>query len=192
MVVRFVCVICVPSCACVSRVCPVCVPAPPRGVFLRYLPGTVPGTVLYPNGYHGISDLKFIAVLTSLYLRDNNIGDDGAKVIAEALKVNPVLTKLVFGGNNIGAEALKVNPVLNTLWLSMNNIGVDGAKAIAEALKVNPVLTSLDLQINSIGVDGAKAIAEALKVNPVLTKLDQSTSSTTIWEMQGKKRCETR
>ena len=33
MVVRFVCVIRVPVCARVSRVCPVCVPAPP-GVFL--------------------------------------------------------------------------------------------------------------------------------------------------------------
>ena len=33
MVVRFVCVIRVPVCARVSRVCPVCVPAPP-GIFL--------------------------------------------------------------------------------------------------------------------------------------------------------------
>ena len=33
MVLRFVCVIRVPVCARVSRVCPVCVPAPP-GVFL--------------------------------------------------------------------------------------------------------------------------------------------------------------
>ena len=47
----------------------------------------------------------------------NSIGDDGAKAIAEALKVNPVLT---------------------VLDLHYNNIGVDGAKAIAEALKVNP------------------------------------------------------
>ena len=39
MVVRFVGVIRVPLCARVSRVCPVCVPAPPV-VFLRYmLPG---------------------------------------------------------------------------------------------------------------------------------------------------------
>ena len=42
MVVRFFCVIRVPLCACVSRVCPVCVPAPP-GVFL---PAHI-GPVLY-------------------------------------------------------------------------------------------------------------------------------------------------
>ena len=142
---------------------------------------------------------KFMPVLTTLGLADNEIGYSGAKAIAEALKVNAVLTELLLGGNSIGndgakaiAEALKVNPVLTTLNLWGNRIGVEGAKAIAEALKVNPVLNTLWLSNNNIGVDGAKAIAEALKVNPVLTKLDQSTSSTTIWEMQGKKRCETR
>jgi hypothetical protein len=46
----------------------------------------------------------------------NHIGDEGAKAIAEALKVNPVLT---------------------SLDLRANIIGVDGAKAIAEVLKVN-------------------------------------------------------
>ena len=38
------------------------------------------------------SDLQFMAVLTTLLLWNNNIGDNGAKAIAEALKVNPVLT----------------------------------------------------------------------------------------------------
>ena len=127
-----------------------------------------------------VSDLQFMPVLTSLDLRLNHIGDEGAKAIAEALKVNPVLTILRLDGNGIGddgakaiAEALKVNPVLNNLDLRFNSIGDDGAKAIAEALKVNPVLTILDLGDNkNIGANGAKAIAEALKVNPVLTNLN--------------------
>ena len=124
------------------------------------------------------SDLKLTAVLTSLDLRSNIIGDDGAKAIVEALKVNAVLTKLNLFDNNIGddgakaiAEALKVNEVLNNLDLRRNSIGADGARAIAEALKVNSVLTTLYMSGNSIGGDGAKAIAEALKVNPVLTIL---------------------
>ena len=33
---------------------------------------------------------------------DNSIGADGAKVIAEALKVNPVLIKLDLSANNLG------------------------------------------------------------------------------------------
>ena len=61
----------------------------------------------------------FSPVLNNLDLTGNDIGDDGAKAIAEALKVNPVLT---------------------TLDLHNNLIGAEGAKAIAEALKVNPLL----------------------------------------------------
>ena len=57
--------------------------------------------------------------MTNLRLDSNSIGDDGAKAIAEALKVNAVLT---------------------SLDLRYNNIRVDGAsKAIAEAVKVNLV-----------------------------------------------------
>jgi Ran GTPase-activating protein (RanGAP) involved in mRNA processing and transport len=124
------------------------------------------------------SDLQFMAVLTELRLGDNEIGDDGAKAIAEALKVNAVLTELLLGANEIRdvgakaiAEALKVNAVVTTLGLYNNKIGDNGAIAIAEALKVNAVLTSVDLKVNSIGDNGAKAIAEALKVNAVLTVL---------------------
>eukprot|EP00900_Chrysochromulina_parva_P026478 jgi/Chrpa1/8464/Chrysochromulina_OHIO_Genome00015056-RA len=126
------------------------------------------------------SDLQSMAVLTRFYLNGNNIGPEGAIAIAEALKVNAVLTKLdlYLDGNNIGddgakaiAEALKVNAVVTKLILFRNNIGNDGAKAIAEALKVNAVLTILHLNYNKIGAEGAIAIAEALKVNAVLTKL---------------------
>ena len=126
-----------------------------------------------------VSDLQFMAVVTTLHLGHNKIGAEGAIAIAEALKVNAVLTTLYLGDNSIGdegaiviAEALKVNVVMTTtLSLIGNNIGDDGAIAIAEALKVNAMLTSVDLWANSIGDDGAKAIAEALKVNAVVTTL---------------------
>ena len=36
-----------------------------------------------------------MAVLTNLQLGQNNISDDGAKEIAEALKVNTVVTELI-------------------------------------------------------------------------------------------------
>eukprot|EP00900_Chrysochromulina_parva_P013356 jgi/Chrpa1/22020/Chrysochromulina_OHIO_Genome00027621-RA len=125
------------------------------------------------------SDLKFMAVMTTLDLGSNKIGVEGTIAIAEALKVTAVVTTLTLGNNNIGdegaiaiAEALKVTAVLTTLRLDLNKIGAEGAKAIAEALKVNAVLTELELGFNSIRDDGAKAIAEALKVNAVLTQLD--------------------
>jgi len=40
--------------------------------------------------------------LTSLNLEFNSIGVEGAKAIAEALKVNAVLTSLWLGSNNLG------------------------------------------------------------------------------------------
>ena len=54
--------------------------------------------------------------ITTLDLGGNNIGVEGAKAIAEALKVNESITELNLYNNNIGDE---------------------GAKAIAEALKEN-------------------------------------------------------
>ena len=44
---------------------------------------------------------KFMPVLTTIYLGANSIGVDGAKAIAEALKVNPVLTKLDLQSNSL-------------------------------------------------------------------------------------------
>ena len=64
--------------------------------------------------------------LTKISLRGNNIGDEGAKAIGEALKENTSLTEIF-------------------LW---NNIGDEGGKAIGEALKVNTSLTMIDLNYN--------------------------------------------
>ena len=54
----------------------------------------------------------------------NNIGDEGAKAIGEALKVDTSLT---------------------SMYLLHNNIGDEGGKAIGEALKVNTSLTKINL-----------------------------------------------
>ena len=111
--------------------------------------------------------------MTTLNLRGNSIGDEGAIAIAEALKVNAVLTNLD---------------------LSLNKIG-DDAKAIAEALKVNAVLTTLNLGWNSIGVKGAKAIAKALKVTAELKNLRKAsarfhrTLSISCWAVCARKKC---
>ena len=117
--------------------------------------------------------------LTTLDLSYNNIGDEGAKVIADALKGNKTLTTLDLSHNNIEvegtkalAEALKDNKTLTTLNLSHNEIGDEGAKAIAEALRINTTLTTLNLRISKIGDKGAKDIAEALKENQTLISMD--------------------
>ena len=92
---------------------------------------------LVDEGINTEEDIKFIfqelsSSVTSLSLWNNEIGDDGARAIAECLKVNSSLTELN---------------------LYINEIGDDGARAIAECLKVNSSLTSLEyvcyLMINS-------------------------------------------
>ena len=89
------------------------------------------------------------AVLTSLDLAGNpqhfgiGIGDEGAKAIAEALKVKAVVT---------------------TLNLGCNQIRDEGAIAIAEALKVSAVLTKLDIRANdNMGDGGKQAVRDAVK-----------------------------
>ena len=64
----------------------------------------------------------FNAVLKTLWLNQNNIGDAGATAIADALKFNAVMETLILGANDIGDE---------------------GAKALASALEVNAVMTKL-------------------------------------------------
>ena len=58
---------------------------------------------IFPNlEATGLGVFNRFRVLTNLELSWNKIGDEGAKAIAEALKVNAVVTKLWLGNNNMG------------------------------------------------------------------------------------------
>ena len=76
-----------------------------------------------------IGDILHNEESQELYLDDNNISDEGAKALAEALKVNTALQGLI---------------------LDRNNISDEGAEALAEALKVNTALQGLYLDENEI------------------------------------------
>ncbi|KAJ3193227.1 hypothetical protein HK101_005194 [Irineochytrium annulatum] len=93
------------------------------------------------------------AILTSLFMADSFLGDDGTILIAGALKTNSCLTTLNLRGNNIRA---------------------DGAQALAQMLKVNTVLTDLLLEWNCVGIweTGVRALADALPINQSLQVLD--------------------
>jgi len=82
----------------------------------------------------------------------NQIGDEGAATLAEALKHNTSLTTLDLRGNRIGDE---------------------GAAMLAEAVQHNTSLTTLNLAGNRIGDEGAATLAKALEEhNITLSKLE--------------------
>ncbi|CAE7527551.1 Nlrc3, partial [Symbiodinium sp. CCMP2592] len=97
---------------------------------------------------------KHIATL-SLGTRDNTGGfEDGAKALADALKVNKTLTKLELTGANGDdveaiAGALAVNTGITHLSLSSGKygIGARGMEALVAALTVNTSIIELKLKI---------------------------------------------
>ena len=72
---------------------------------------------------------------------NKEIGDEGAKALA---------------------EALKVNATVEDLYLDGCGIGDDGAAAIAEALRSNTTLTELILWGNDIGEQGEQLLRDAV------------------------------
>ncbi|KAL0240139.1 hypothetical protein GEMRC1_010246 [Eukaryota sp. GEM-RC1] len=117
--------------------------------------------------------------ITSINLKDNSIGHEGVRALAEALKVNTTVTSIDLSKNFIGdegarilADVLKINTTISNINLGDNSIGVEGARALAEVLKVNTEVSSINLCKNSVGAGGASALAEALKVNVTVKSIN--------------------
>ncbi|KAL9964242.1 hypothetical protein ACROYT_G027855 [Oculina patagonica] len=122
------------------------------------------------------SCLKLQDIATSL-------GWAHAAPLAEAIKVNTTLKKLILLGN-IGdagaaslADAIKVSTTLTSLYLDSNNITDTGAASLADAIKVNTTLASLSLKSTNIADAGAASLADAIKVNTALTMLSLSSNN---------------
>ena len=99
-----------------------------------------------------------------------NLGELGAKVVAEAMTTNSVTYELDLGDNNMGdagakalAESLKTNSSLGTLWLGGNYIGAAGALALAAGLLQNRGLRRLWLSDGCGGDEGRRALEDAEK-----------------------------
>ena len=81
--------------------------------------------------------------IVSLDLSHNELGDDGAALLADAV---------------LRAAA----PSLTALSVAANGIRAAGAAALAASLDSNATLRYLDLGANDLGDDGARALADAL------------------------------
>ncbi|XP_041811882.1 leucine-rich repeat-containing protein 71 [Chelmon rostratus] len=104
---------------------------------------TLEGNPLPEQSYHLL--LSEDSTLTHLSLRNNRIGDEGARLIGLAL-----------------STARSANKNLLSLNLAFNSIGNAGAAHIAQGLRLNRALLCLSLSNNQIGDLGAAHLAEIL------------------------------
>ncbi|KAM4725176.1 leucine-rich repeat-containing protein 71 [Anableps anableps] len=104
---------------------------------------TLEGNPLPEQSFHLL--LSEDSVLTHLSLRNNRIGDDGARLIGSALSTSK-----------------SANKNLLSLNLAFNNIGDAGAAHIAQGLRLNRTLLILSLSNNKIGDSGAAHLAAIL------------------------------
>ncbi|KAK5854914.1 hypothetical protein PBY51_005064 [Eleginops maclovinus] len=109
---------------------------------------TLEGNHLPGQSYHLL--LSEDSVLTHLALRNNGIGDEGARLIGSAL-----------------STTRSANKNLVSLNLAFNAIGDAGATYIAQGLRLNRALLVLSLSNNQIGDSGAGHLAAILGEFPL-------------------------
>jgi len=113
--------------------------------------------------------------------KNNYIGPDGAKALADVLKSNTTIRYFDIANHKIGANGaidfaglLIANRSLENLNLSNNKIGDVGALQLGGALQHNAALKNLNLSNNKIGDVGALQLGGALQHNAALKNLNLS------------------
>jgi Ran GTPase-activating protein (RanGAP) involved in mRNA processing and transport len=121
-----------------------------------------------------VDTIRYNAQLAVLKVGYNNLGDEGAALIAGAClhdgKHHQNLSVLDMGFNGIGdpgaeAIALKIiagNHILRTIFLSGNNIQHKGALSIAGAILHGCSLHRLHISANKLGPAGIKVLTGAI------------------------------
>lgn len=130
-----------------------------------------------------LSTLLSCNSLEVLCLAHNDVGPDGATLMAGGLTANTSLTELAIGYNSMGdSGAAKLAPIvarhprLGMLDLSSNRIGSSGARALAEGLLAAPesCLAHLNLSCNCISDDGLRFISDSLQSFSSVVRLNLS------------------
>jgi len=136
------------------------------------------------SNYIALTDDKFTNALAQsrtlrvLSLGSNQIACEGAKRLADSIKVNQSLQEIHLGDNNMGddgatsfADALKINTSLQVVGIYGNNIGDQGAESLASALRTNQNVRTIWLHENKIGNAGAQQLADVLRENHTVEQL---------------------
>lgn len=127
--------------------------------------------------------------LTSLKLWNNNLGAEGASLLAPAIVNLPNLLVISLGCNSIGARGVKAlgpalttsrssDPVLQKLDLTQNSLADAGINALVPFLSKLARLRSLSLISNGVTDSGVKQLGSSLtKLHSSLRELDFSSNS---------------
>ncbi|WP_410521554.1 hypothetical protein [Candidatus Tisiphia endosymbiont of Empis tessellata] len=99
--------------------------------------------------------------ISELDLSSNNLGDNGAKVVAGIIQNSTKLKILKLSNNQIGSEGMGAlssafdhNETVTDLDLSNNNLGDKGAEKVATLLANNSTIIDINLDSNEFGTDG--------------------------------------
>ena len=125
-----------------------------------------------------------------LELVNNNISDDGLKIITDALMCNHTIISVDFSLCSISCEGsdyffdkLAKHPTIidvnisNNEGLHKNKISSKGCARLKELLIKNPVLSYLNVADNSLGVEGLKLLAQGLEKSHSLVSLNVSNNN---------------
>ncbi|KAM4833860.1 nucleotide-binding oligomerization domain-containing protein 2 isoform 2-T2 [Thomomys bottae] len=122
--------------------------------------------------------LPCLSVCKALYLRDNNISDQGICKLIEHALLCKQLQKLALFNNKLTdgcadslARLLACKQNFLSLRIGNNYITATGAQVLAQGLKDNTSLQFLGLVGNNIGSVGAQALALMLEKNIALEEL---------------------
>ncbi|CAG5852372.1 unnamed protein product [Menidia menidia] len=122
--------------------------------------------------------LPCMHMCNSLYLRNNNITDEGIrKLITKGIQCKNFRKIALFNNNLTDActehfcQLLKIRQDFLSIRLGNNNITSEGAKKLAEGLKSNSSLQSLGLVGNGVGSAGACALSNIIRNSTSLEEL---------------------
>ena len=113
---------------------------------------SVQRTTIKPDVIHSFSSqLSNNHTLTSLYITDDSIDDEGVTALAQSLKCNTTLRHLQLSDNQ-GITSASVQSLL-------------------ELIHTNNTITSLELKHNNIDTNGILVLVESLKTNKTLERM---------------------
>ena len=126
----------------------------------------------------GLVQIIALGQIKKLDLKDCTLKDEGLSILHKALATSS-LTEIDLTNNEIGDEGVKLladilrrNPNITTLNLSLNNIGDEGLSTLAEVLATNSPLQNLNLSFNEI--TEVEALTPAIAANKNLVRLSLS------------------